>query len=149
MSFNRLYNIGNPYQGPDKRVLALCSAGLLRSPTVAWVLSNDPWNYNTRAAGVVDDYALIVVDEFLLKWADEIVCVEPGIKTYLDNFISRNQIDIGNTPIVTLSVPDIYQRRAPKLVEIIKQQYTEYQNGTADLHTGTGAGNSEATEEGT
>lgn len=134
MSFNRLHNLSNPNQGPDKRVLALCSAGLLRSPTVAWVLSNDPWNYNTRAAGVVDEYALIAVDQFLLHWADEIICVEPGIKTYLDDFIRRNDIDIGKTPIVTLRIPDRYRRRAPKLVEIIKQQYTEYQNGTADIH---------------
>ena len=51
MSFNRLHNVRNPNQGPAKRVLCLCSAVLLRSPTVAWVLGKAPYDYNTRAAG--------------------------------------------------------------------------------------------------
>jgi len=61
---NRIHNSSNPYQGKFKRVLCVCSAGLLRSPTTAFVLSQEPYNYNTRAAGIVDDYALVPVDEF-------------------------------------------------------------------------------------
>jgi len=33
-----------------------------------FVLSQEPYNYNTRAAGIVDDYALVPVDEVLLNW---------------------------------------------------------------------------------
>jgi predicted protein tyrosine phosphatase len=135
MNYNRANNLGNPYQGKDKRVLALCSAGLLRSPTVAWVLSNDPWNYNTRAAGVDEDYALIAIEEGLLAWADEIICVEPSVKQRLDWFVAAHKIDLGHTSIVTLKILDSYARRSPKLVEIIKQQYTEYQHGTTNVHT--------------
>lgn len=72
---NRLANSSNIYQGKFKRVLCVCSAGLLRSPTAAFVLSQEPYNYNTRAAGLIKEFALVPVDEVLIRWADEIVCM--------------------------------------------------------------------------
>ncbi len=63
MTFNRLHNMRNPHQGSNKKVLCVCSAGLLRSPTLAWILSNEPFNFNTRAVGTSSEYALIVLDE--------------------------------------------------------------------------------------
>jgi predicted protein tyrosine phosphatase len=123
VSYNRLWNTKNPNQGPAKKVLALCSAGLLRSPTVAWVLSNPPYDYNTRAAGVTLEYALIGLDECLLRWADEIVCVEPEIRDKLVEYCAAHDIDISGTPVVVLDIPDMYERRDPKLVEIITKQY--------------------------
>ncbi len=42
----------NPYQGKYKRVLCVCSAGVLRSATTAVVLSKEPFNFNTRSAGL-------------------------------------------------------------------------------------------------
>ena len=65
---------GNPYQGAYKRVLCVCSAGILRSATAALVLSKEPFNYNTRSAGV-EHYALIPITEVLLAWADEVICM--------------------------------------------------------------------------
>lgn len=73
---NRKWNSHNEYQGKHKRVLCVCSAGLLRSPTAAWVLSNPPYNFNTRAAGIDVGHALIPVDDVLIEWADEIVCMD-------------------------------------------------------------------------
>ena len=64
---NRLANTHNHYQGDAKRVLCVCSAGLLRSPTAAFVLSQEPFGFNTRAAGIAEDFALIVVDDVLLE----------------------------------------------------------------------------------
>lgn len=127
MSMNRLYNTQNPNQGPAKRVLCLCSAGLLRSPTLAWVLGNAPYDYNTRAAGVNKEYALVGIDEFLLAWADEIVCVEPAIAQQLTTYCADNEIDLIGTPIITLDIPDRYQRRDHKLVSIIEHQYAAHQ----------------------
>ena len=43
---NRLANTQNKYQGKYKKVLCVCSAGLLRSPTAALVLSQEPFNFN-------------------------------------------------------------------------------------------------------
>ena len=70
---------------PEKRVLCLCSAGLLRSARLAQILQQE-YNYNTRNAGVAD-YALIPVNTALLKWADEIVCVEQEVDVQLMNDI--------------------------------------------------------------
>lgn len=119
MSFkNRMANAKNEYQTDVKKVLCLCSAGLLRSPTAALVLSQEPYNYNTRAAGVSDEYALIPVDKVLLHWADEIVCVEERIK---DALVA--EFDVGNTPIKVLNIPDNYEYRDPVLMKLIKEDY--------------------------
>lgn len=107
---NRLANSKNRYQGDMKKVLCVCSAGLLRSPTVAWILSNNPFNFNTRAVGITKEYALIPVDEVLIMWADEIVVVEDWMRIELErNF----DIDV---PIHVVETPDKYQTRDPELI---------------------------------
>lgn len=45
---NQLANVGNRFQTKTKKVLCVCSAGLLRSPTLANVL-NLKYGFNTRA----------------------------------------------------------------------------------------------------
>ena len=119
---NRLANTKNPYQGKFKKVLCVCSAGLLRSPSLAWVLSNPPYNCNTRAAGMDNEYALVPVDEVLLEWCEEIVCAE---KSHADDL---KELFRGNEnlkkPIVVLDIPDSYRMRDPKLIAIINDQLT-------------------------
>jgi len=116
---NRLHNCKNPYQGAYKKVLSVCSAGLLRSPTIAYVLSQDPYNYNTRACGV-HDYALVPLDKVLLTWADEIICVQDDHEELLHKLLA----DCGlNTPVVNLKIPDNFEYRNPELIEIIKRKY--------------------------
>lgn len=117
---NRLHNSSNPYQGPSKKVLCLCSAGLLRSPTTAFVLGQDPYNYNTRAAGVEKDFALIPVDEVLLHWADEIVCVEPSVMRRLYELFPDMNLA---SKLKVLNLPDMYSFRDHELVAAIKEQY--------------------------
>lgn len=114
---NRKRNSGNPYQGEFKRVLCVCSAGLLRSPTAAMVLSQDPFNFNTRAAGIVPNYALVPVDEVLLEWADEIVCMELEHKIMLEMLTKKK--------IICLEIADSYPYRDPELIGLIKQKYAE------------------------
>lgn len=122
---NRLHNSTNPYQGTSRKVLCLCSAGLLRSPTAAVVLSQEPYNFNTRAAGVSKDFALVPVDEVLVHWADEIVCVEKSVYNTLMK-MHKNDINSG-TVIRVLNLPDNFQYRDPELVELIKEQYNDAQ----------------------
>ncbi len=119
-TMNRMHNAGNPYQGPAKRVLTVCSAGILRSPTAAVVLASDPYNYNTRAAGITEDYALIAVDGVLVHWAQEIVCMEDWHAKELER---RFEYDIANTRIVVLNIPDNYKRMQPELVDLIMDAY--------------------------
>lgn len=115
---NRLNVCKNRYQGDYRRVLCVCSAGVLRSPTTAWVLSNPPFNFNTRAAGIEVDYALVPVDEVLVNWADEIVVMEPWHKEALDSKFSDH-----GKPVHVLGVPDNYEYRSEKLAQMIKDKY--------------------------
>ena len=122
-TMNALHNVTNPYQGTEKRVLCLCSAGLLRSPTAAFVLQHK-FGYNTRAAGVTD-YALIPVSQALLKWADEIVCVNKETYDTLSDDIKRDENFSINRSMIVLNIPDVYPRMDYELQEIILQQYKE------------------------
>lgn len=117
---NRMWNIKNPHQGKRKKVLCVCSAGLLRSPTVAWILSNDPFGFNTRAAGIDADHALIPVDEALLGWADEIVFVERSVA---DRALSM--FDLTGMIFNVLDLPDQFAFRDPELVAIATEQLKE------------------------
>lgn len=114
---NRKANSHNRFQGTYKKVLCVCSAGLLRSPTTAFVLSQEPYNYNTRAAGLIEEFALIPVDEVLLEWADEIVCMTEEQKTELKS--------LSDKPIICLNIEDNYAYRDIKLIELIKTQYNK------------------------
>lgn len=112
---NALWNCKNPYQGDFKKVLCVCSAGLLRSPTIAWIMSNH--GYNTRACGV-HDYALIELDKVLLEWADLIVCANTDIY----EIITKKP---HNKDIVDLKLPDQFQYRDPELVQLIEEKLKE------------------------
>lgn len=118
VNINRLHTCKNPYQGKTKKVLCVCSAGLLRSPTAAVVLSQEPFNYNTRAAGV-HDYALVQVDDVLLHWADEIVFME---QHHMDHV--KDRVPLG-VPMVVLGIRDQYEYRNPELMALIKERYLE------------------------
>ena len=112
---NRLANAGNKYQGTTKKILCVCSAGLLRSPTLAHVLSSPPYNFNTRAAGITREYALVPVDDVLLQWADEVIAVEKWIGDIL-----RDQLE-GKKPVHVIELEDKYEYRDPYLVKLIEE----------------------------
>ena len=114
---NRKYNSKNPYQGKYKRVLCVCSAGLLRSPTAAWVLSNEPYGFNTRAAGIDAGHALIPVDDVLIEWADEIVC--------MDIYQQKQLQERTKKPVFNLRVGDNFEYREKGLCKIIQMRYDE------------------------
>lgn len=119
MSFNRLSNSKNHYQGSRKKVLCVCSAGLLRSPTLAWILSNEPFGYNTRAVGTSQEYALIPLDEVHLHWADAVVFVDEGNYSVAKY---DNEELINNMECHVLSIPDKYPFRDEELVKIATEQ---------------------------
>lgn len=120
---SRIGNCSNRHQGDYKKVLAVCSAGLLRSPTIAWVLSQKPYGYNCRAAGTEHSHALVKVDDVLLKWADEIVCADVEHFFFVKDRLEELGID---KTILNLELPDMYEYRNPKLVKLIKQKYNQF-----------------------
>jgi predicted protein tyrosine phosphatase len=109
----------NSFQGDYKRVLTVCSANMLRSPTIAHVLSAEPYNFNTRSAGT-ESYALIPVTEDLLMWCDEVVCADTEHVMWVRNKMMEWMID---KPIIDLKIPDHYEYRNSKLIEMIKENY--------------------------
>ena len=117
MRKNALWNCKNPYQGKDKRVLCVCSAGLLRSPTIAKVLVMN--GYNTRSCGC-RDYALIQIDNVLIEWADIIIFADKEHKVIVD----QDQ-DISDKEIYILDIPDNYGYDDPDLVKIITTKLHE------------------------
>ena len=125
MSLNgRIYNCTNLHQGKTKKVLCICSAGLLRSPTAAHILSAEPFNFNTRSAGMYEEYALVPVDDALLTWADEIVCVEKEHYKDVSNRLSRMGL-IDKVVMHLVKTEDIYGYRHPKLVEQMTQAFNK------------------------
>lgn len=117
MSMNRKHNAHNPNQGSYKRVLVVCSAGLLRSPTAAWVLSNEPFNFNTRACGTDVGHALIPLDDVLLDWADEVVCMD----AYQAKMLRAQTMK----PVICLNIGDSYEYRDAVLVRKIREHYIQ------------------------
>jgi len=114
---NRKHNSTNPYQGDALRVLCVCSAGLLRSPTAANVLHRE-YGYNTRAAGLDKSFALIAVDDVLLHWAQEIVC--------MDDEQAREIMTLGyEGRVFSLGIEDSYEYMDEELQLKIKSRYEE------------------------
>ncbi len=123
MTMNRLWNVKNPHQGMYLKVLCVCSAGLLRSPTAAAVLQQE-YEFNTRSCGL-EDYALIPLDEVLLEWTDEIVCMDDGQKERIKAMLTKRGLQ--NKPLYSLNVPDQYEYMNKELQKLIliayKQRY--------------------------
>ena len=113
----RSSNAKNFYQGRWPRVLCVCSAGLLRSPTLAWVLSNEPYNCNVRAAGSHAEYALVPVDPVLLTWAQRVVFVnrENHARVVESGLALPDEVYV-------LNVPDRYEFREDELVLAISKE---------------------------
>lgn len=109
--------IDNPYQGNHKKVLFVCSAGILRSATGARIYAQ---KYNTRSAGTGLDYALIPLSETLMDWADEIVFVNPynyeQAKFDFDLEAYKDYIKI-------LNIPDEHEHMSPELIRHFEEQY--------------------------
>lgn len=123
MTMNRLHNCINPYQGNARKVLCVCSAGLLRSPSA--VVLQKEYGYNTRAAGLDADHALIPLDNVLLTWADEIVCMDESQAKKIFKMLEEHSL---NREIVVLEVPDTYGYMDHKLQELILTRYKESLN---------------------
>lgn len=125
---NALANAGNRYQTDAQRVLTVCSAGMLRSPSLANHL-HTKYGYNTRACGSYD-YALVPMSEVLVEWADTIIFVNPenfNLVVNNDAFqeCAVNLFDDNGRPksffpnIIVANIPDNFSWMHPELVEYL------------------------------
>lgn len=115
--------VNNPYQGKDKKVVFVCSMGILRSATGARLYAR---RYNTRSAGTWPD-ALIPLTPLLISWADELVFVN---KENWEQMIKRYSVIDGATDLFqkikeakVLDIPDSYEHMHPALVNAFEEQY--------------------------
>ncbi len=110
--------VNNPYQGPDKKVLFVCSMGILRSATGSRIYGH---KYNTRSAGTYTGHALVPLTPMLVAWANEIVFVNKENYEQFAKNIDRELFEDLN--IKVLNIPDCYEHMHPKLIEAFNEQY--------------------------
>lgn len=111
----------NRFQGESRKLLTVCSAGCLRSPTAANVLHAE-YGFNTRSAGCELEYAIVPVTGRLLMWADEIVTMESWQAQQIEQWLEEMYI---HRNVVCLNIPDAFSFMQPELVDLIKQRYNE------------------------
>lgn len=109
--------VNNPYQGPDKKVLFVCSMGILRSATAARIYGH---RHNTRSAGTWGD-ALIPLTPTLLAWANEIVFVNQSNYEMAVKEFGQEVFD--ETPTKVLNIPDAFPHMHEELIKAFSEQY--------------------------
>ena len=125
---NQLGVIFNAYQGKHKKVLTVCSAGCLRSPTAAHILSSEPWNFNTRCTGTSAEYAIVPVTDALIVWADIILVMDEFQQLHINtmqNKLAEEYEAFDYKQVINLDIPDNFDYRNPKLVKIMTEKFKE------------------------
>ena len=122
MSRNRLANSQNMFQGKDLRVLCVCSAGLLRSPTMARLLSRNYTNVNPRAVGISEEYALIPLDKVHLFWADLVLCADTDHYLFVQDYLESTGYMRASH---NLEIPDDFEFGHPELEKIIQAKFDQ------------------------
>ena len=125
---NQLGVVFNAYQRQHRKVLTVCSAGCLRSPTAAHILSSEPWNFNTRCAGTSQEYAIVPVTEALVIWANDILVMDElqqSIINCIQNKLAEEMEDYEYKRVINLDIPDEYSYRDPRLVEIMTEKFKQ------------------------
>ena len=113
--------VRNPYQGTDKKVLFVCSMGILRSATGARLYAP---KYNTRTAGSWHD-ALVPITAILIAWADEIVFVNKENYEQVVKQLDGEAFDFVDKKSKVLNIPDQYPHMHPELIKAFKGQYED------------------------
>lgn len=120
--------IKTPYQGEMRKVLTVCSGGVLRSPTAATLLCQPPFNFNTRSCGT-EDYALVPISQSLVYWADTIICAEKYHRSVVESIMENAYMpDEPQPEVFTLQVPDDYNYMDPELVRIMLEKFNNLFN---------------------
>jgi predicted protein tyrosine phosphatase len=129
-TMNQFAVIHNPYQRNFDKVLFVCSAGLLRSPTAAHVFSKSPYNWNTRAVGC-ESYALTPITLPLIDWADQIYVMEEEHLRQIE-LTFGDRITGVKPKIHVLDIPDVYPYRDPELIPLLIEKVDAHQKSVSD-----------------
>lgn len=122
-----LFSNGCPYtnasQGTSKRLLFVCSGGLLRSPTAAMIASNR--GYNARSCGSSIKIALIPISKNLILWADVVVFMNEENEDKVLRHLSETDKELRSILIgksICWDVEDIYNYGDDDLVWVLERK---------------------------
>ena len=115
----------NEAQGRYLKVLFVCSAGLLRSPTAAKVAGE--FNINARAAGSLPYLALIPVSANLVVWADKLVFVnKENFEQTLEIFKEQPDfIEAIENKSIVWNIEDYYDYNSRALQTVLRDKIRE------------------------
>lgn len=108
--------VKNPYQGSDKKVLFVCTMGILRSATGSRIYGH---KHNTRSAGTHEE-ALTILTPLQLMWADEVVFVN---KENFDEADKKYDLSEHMYKVKVLHIPDNYEHMHPEIIKAYNEQY--------------------------
>lgn len=115
----------NEYQGQAKRLLFVCSAGLLRSPTCADVGTS--LGFNTRSCGSHQEYALIPLSVNLIMWAHKIIFVnEENHYRALEVFKPVGYDEDIKAKSIVWDIKDDFNRGDPGLVKLVREKLLSF-----------------------
>ena len=104
-----------------KKVLFICSANKLRSPTAEHIFADFP-DVETDSAGLHLSADLILSSE-QVRWADLIFVME---KTHRNKLSRKYKKYLNGQRVICLNIPDDYDYMDPILVHILKERVTPH-----------------------
>lgn len=104
-----------------KKVLFVCTANRLRSPTAEQVFSQRD-DIEVASAGTSND-AITPLDAELVEWADIIFVMEKAHRNKLQKRFKRHLI---SARIICLDIPDEYEFMDPMLIQLLERKVTPY-----------------------
>lgn len=112
--------VDNQYQGNARRMLFVCSAGLLRSPTGAVVATK--LGFNARSCGSSITYSLIPLSVNLVHWAKHIFFMNVGNfnEALLNFFGDRETCELIRSKAIVLEIEDDFEYMESGLIEQFK-----------------------------
>lgn len=103
------------------KLLFICSRNRWRSPTAEALFRNHP-RYAARSAGT-EAGAAVKVTAGHVGWADVIFCME---RKHADRLRERFASEIADKPLVTLRIPDDYERDDPELIALLREELSAH-----------------------
>jgi predicted protein tyrosine phosphatase len=104
-----------------RRVLFICSANRLRSPTAEQVFSKWP-DIETDSAGL-DASATVVLSSEQLEWADIVFVMD---RSHRNKLARKYRANLREKRVVCLNIPDEFEFMQPELVMLLETRVGPY-----------------------
>lgn len=106
------------------KVLFICTANRLRSPTAAALFADHP-GLEVRSAGL-DAACPRPLSNELVMWADKLFVME---RRQRDIVRRKFRKTLGERPVIALGIPDDYEFMQPELVALLKDRVPQFLEG--------------------